>query len=388
MAETSTIEWTDATWTPIRARHRVTGEVGWHCEHASPGCSNCYSETFNELRLGTGLPFKPGHRGDVEHFLDEAMLLAPLRWRRSRRIFVCSITDLFGDWVSDAWIDRVFAVMALCSRHTFQVLTKRSARMRDYASRWFERLATGDVRVDHPTGPACFSDHVDWTILPSVLPNVWLGISAEDQRRADERVPDLLDTPAAVRFVSAEPLLGSIDLSTYFRDPNYHCPDCGGHLDMNDECPGWHEFGVPLRPHPGLDWVVVGGESGPDARPMHPDWARTLRDQCAAAGVPFLFKQWGAWKPICTMTEAESDTLYRSNRIAREGESQGTLDEFHGRTCRVPDLALGYGGATGFDAYRVVDGHGGMLMFRVGKAAAGRLLDGVEHDAMPEVGHG
>lgn len=141
MAERSKIEWTDASWNPIQA-HRTFepagryGKLGWHCEHVSEACCNCYAKGFNK-RLGTELDYKPGHRlspePDTEIFLDEKMLLAPLRWKRPRKIFVCSMTDLFGDWVEDEWLDRIFAVMALCPQHTFQLLTKRQARMRKYA---------------------------------------------------------------------------------------------------------------------------------------------------------------------------------------------------------------------------------------------------------------
>ena len=274
MGENSAIEWTDASWTPIRALNRVTGKVGWHCEHASPGCIHCYSETFNERRLGTGLPFKPGHRGNVEHFLDVKMLLAPLRWRRPRKIFVCSMTDLFGDWVPDAWIDRVFAVMALAPQHTFQVLTKRSARMRAYlqsgratpvgmeAMDITLHAHARDPRSSVGAGVKLTGDIAHLKVWP--LPNVWLGVSAEDQHRFDQRVADLYNTPAALRFFSFEPLLGEINAV--------------GPLSTG-------AFG----------WAIVGGESGPSARPMHPDWARSIRDQCAAAGVSFHFKQWGEW---------------------------------------------------------------------------------------------
>lgn len=131
MADNSAIEWTDATWNPVRARNLETGKVGWHCEHATTGCEFCYAEGFNK-RLGTGLAFKPGHRADIEIFLDEAMLTQPLRWKKPRRIFVGSMTDLFADFVPDEFIDRMFAVMALAPQHTFQLLTKRAARMREY----------------------------------------------------------------------------------------------------------------------------------------------------------------------------------------------------------------------------------------------------------------
>ena len=125
MADKSKIEWTDATWNPIRARNKATGKVGWHCEHATTGCQFCYAENFNQ-RLGTGLPFKPGHRDDIKLFLDEQILKQPLRWKRPRKIFVGSMTDVFADFIPDAWLDRMFAVMALSPEHTFQVLTKRA----------------------------------------------------------------------------------------------------------------------------------------------------------------------------------------------------------------------------------------------------------------------
>jgi protein gp37 len=163
----------------------------------------------------------------------------PLHWKKASRVFVNSMSDLFHEKVDDWWIDRIFAQMMNCPRHTFQILTKRAQRMRT----WCEELRQQGV-------------------MP--LENVWLGVSVENQRFADERIPLLLETPAAVRFISAEPLLGPIrTLATS-----------------------------------SLDWVIVGGESGPNARPMHPEWALSLRDQCASAGVPFFFKQWGSWLPI------------------------------------------------------------------------------------------
>jgi len=286
MGATSKIEWTEATWNPIRARNIRTGKVGWHCEHATTGCEHCYAEAINK-RLGTGLPFKPGHlqAGDIELFLDEAMLLAPLRWKKPRKIFVGSMTDLFASFVADAWLDRIFAVMALCPQHTFQVLTKRSMRMREYLSREDlpNRLAWEvTAKVMNAWRPGWKSEAVDGPYRSRAiaafakwpLPNLWLGVSAERQEEADERIPLLLQTPAAVRFLSAEPLLGPIDL-THTCMPGYSTT-----MSAN------------------LDWVIVGGESGSNARPMHPDWARSLRDQCAAAGVPFFFKQMTKKGPI------------------------------------------------------------------------------------------
>ncbi|MDG4903162.1 phage Gp37/Gp68 family protein [Mesorhizobium sp. WSM4962] len=351
MADKSAIEWTDATWTPIRARvweiqDDGSGKerIGWHCEHASEGCRFCYAEGFNR-RLGTGRDFKPGelyreekrgyNNGEVKLFLDDEMLTAPLRWKKPRMVFVCSMTDLFADFVPDEWVDRVFAVMALAPQHTFQVLTKRAARMRMYVS-GFEcdgarRLNVADAAgrmMEDGDNAHDYVANLDWP-----LKNVWLGVSAERQQEADERIPQLLATPAAIRFVSAEPLLGPLDISKYLR------PLC-------DRCPPWE---VPCRigcQHCArLDWVIVGGESGPEARPMHPAWARSLREQCANNRVSFFFKQWGAYRPL---TPAERNQACGATLIGKDPYDR--------------------------------DAH----VLRVGKKAAGRLLDGIEHNGMPE----
>jgi len=224
-------------------------------------------------KIGVRTGWHPKWTGDVrlvpEHLAD------PLRWRRPRKVFVNSMSDLFHEKLTNEEIAAVFGVMAAAPRHTFQILTKRAKRMRDWF-RWIERdgvsarepllsceLHAARHGVIFPTGtkPA-----LCWP-----LPNVWLGVSVEDQRRADERIPLLLETPAAVRFVSAEPLLGPVNLERYLP-----ClPPCGPPIDHG----------------PALSWVIVGAESGPGARPMQEDWARSIRDQCAAAGVAFHFKQ-------------------------------------------------------------------------------------------------
>mgnify|MGYP000706328432 CR=1 FL=1 len=278
MADKTGIEWTDATWNP------VTG-----CTEVSPGCDHCYAKTFAERFSG-----KPGHyfeRGfDVQ--LRPEKLDQPLRWRRPRRIFVNSMSDLFHDQVPDDYIARVFGVMNDAKRHTFQLLTKRHARMRSL-------LASAEFRyrVHHHSCEPCDRDGYAWWPLP----NVWLGVSTENQLWADIRIPALLDTPAAVRFISAEPLLGPIDLREYTSESlarrNYrgHNATCDG---RNGSCfVPWCKCDCHRKTFSTLGWVIVGGESGRGARPMHPDWARSLRDQCTAAGVPFLFKQWGEWTP-------------------------------------------------------------------------------------------
>lgn len=214
MGETSSIEWTDATWNP------VTG-----CTKVSPGCAHCYAETFAERFRGVqGHPFERG----FDLVLRPERLDAPLSWKRPRRIFVNSMSDLFHEDVPDRFIYAVFDTMRRAQWHQFQVLTKRPQRAAQMASR------------------------LPWP------PNVWLGTSIELQRWA-WRADAIRQVPAAVRFLSCEPLLGPLDLNLS-----------------------------------GIHWVIVGGESGPKARPMHPDWARGIRDQCLRVGVAFFFKQWGA----------------------------------------------------------------------------------------------
>jgi protein gp37 len=272
MSDRTGIEWTDATWNPIRG---IRGK--WSCVKVSPGCEHCYAEALN-VRFG-GPAYKVGAD---ELRLDEAILEQPLRWRRPRRIFVCSMTDLFEERSHVDWIARVFRVMAQARQHTFQVLTKRADRARDVLnSRHF--LAESD-------GP--------WP-----LRNVWLGVSAEDQQRADERIPDLLRTPAAVRWVSLEPLLGPIDLRHLVAAGTIFCG-----ADALDD-PGMGLFGTRL------DWVVVGGESGPGARPCDLAWIRSVRDQCRAAGVPCFVKQLGA-RPV-TSPEPGCDTDCKGHPIGK-----------------------------------------------------------------------
>ncbi len=378
MADASRIEWTDATWNPIRARNLVTGKLGWHCTHVSEGCRNCYAEPINR-RLGTGLEFKPQLLGrGLEVFLDEAMLRAPLRWKKPRRIFVGSMSDLFGEFVTDAMLDRIFAVMALCPQHTFQVLTKRAARMRRYVRELVDAPTWTDFAARERTLSAAIA--MGGQAVPATWPrwplqNVWKGVSAEDQAAADERIPELLRTPAAVRFVSNEPALGPVDytrLSTLqFR---------GAELlnALTGELTGL--FGDPCATELArLDLVIAGGESGPHARPMHPDWPRQIRDACAAAGTAFFFKQWGEWAPVCAIDD--TDRHYRPAPVRHPEAS---------RRCKVDQLVMHRDGRilrghemSTFEAYAV--GSGAMLTMRVGKKAAGRLLDGVEHNAMPAV---
>ena len=237
----SRIEWTDRTWNPL------TG-----CVKVSPGCDRCYAERFAERFRGVaGHPYEAGF--DLK--LRPERLEEPFRWRKPARVFVNSMSDLFQAGVPAQFIRRVFLTMGLAREHQFQVLTKRSGGMR----RHVRRLA------DWP--------FPDWCALPFPLKNVWLGVSVEDAPRKS-RIAHLRDTPAAVRFLSLEPLLEDV-----------------GDLDLG-----------------GIDWVIAGGESGPGARPMAPSWVRNARDQCVEAGVPFFFKQWGGPNKRVTGRELDGRT--------------------------------------------------------------------------------
>lgn len=349
MGAKSRIEWTDATWNPLRAR-RGDGKVGWHCEHVSEACRNCYAERLNRrgLAVGTGLRYVHQARASITPFVDQDTLLQPLRWKRPRRIFVCSMTDLFGEWHTDDDIERVFAVMALCPQHTFQVLTKRPARMAAHFENLHFRTEMVGIEAEQISGLDRFlpDDYRQprWT-LP--LPNVWLGVTAEDQATADERIPLLLRTPAAKRFVSAEPLLGPLDLRNYLRMPW-----------MPDRIVRPGSVPVEYMPVVGLDWVITGGESGLGARPSHPDWFRSLRDQCVDASVPFFFKQWGSW-------QNGSDEEWQGKIVLNDGRRGETPESF--------DLAT----REHWPEFRPC------YMSFVGKARAGRMLDGREWSRFP-----
>ncbi len=237
--------------------------------------------------------------GKVE-LSNHGQVIKPLSWRRPRRVFVNSMSDLFHESVPDAWIDRVFAVMALCPQHTFQVLTKRAGRMRDYLrvsgsnddpDAVHQRILTAayDLLSTKEEGDR-LQDLCEASDPPLPLSNLWLGVSVEDQARADERIPLLLETPAAVRWISAEPLLEDVNIVRYLWKMIV-----APHEELTDHMveQGWsHKGGQGDHPFP--DWVVIGGESGPRARRFNIEWARSLIDQCKDAGVPVFMKQIGA----------------------------------------------------------------------------------------------
>lgn len=402
----TSISWTGQTWNPV---------VG--CSIVSKGCTHCYAMGMAH-RLGS-MAKTPHYRGLTQkvngHPVWTGRIAAapdhiwqePLRRRKPTTWFVNSMGDLFHDDVPTELVDRVFAVMALCPRHTFQILTKRPDRMRRYLSDdhedtdLFERIADlGGRMVEDGDSAHDMLLGIDWP-----LPNVWLGTSVEDQATADCRIPLLLDTPAAVRWVSAEPLLGPVDISA-FLPGCYECSFCcgwrtgGDNSDIEERCHNcdWEGIAPEFCPecsaqlsqaicplcnanavlhHPDtitLDWVICGGESGPDARPMHPDWARTLRDQCAAAGIPFHFKQWGEWFPEFETPGIPFDDDPEQSRFrtcvwdvetAAWEETRGGWDDDH----------------DWYFADNYADPE--QPMIRIGRKAAGNLLDGVAHDAIP-----
>lgn len=332
MSDDTAIEWTDATWNP------VTG-----CDEVSDGCDNCYAKTLAERFRG-----KAGHyyESGFDLTLRPARLDQPLRWTRPRRIFVNSMSDLFHKDIPDEFVARVFAVMAASGRHTFQLLTKRHARMRALLSGddFRQEVSRRAWELKVPGTPAR---------TPWPLPNLWLGVSVEDQRWADIRIPALLDTPATVRWVSAEPLLGPLNLTPYLVSM-WTCPACKyeqGAWVGNTHCIrcGQRAYPPPYRQQ--VDWVVAGGESGRGARPMHPDWVRSLRDQCQHAGTPYLFKQWGEWAPV---------------------------DEDRPGVRSVHADGQGYGPSRSWS-----ESSGWQMMLRVGKKRAGRELDGRIWDEYP-----
>lgn len=275
------IEWTDATWNPTRG-----------CRRISPGCVNCYAEDVATRFCGPGLPYEGlitlGRWNGKARFVPDKLDL-PLRWRKSRRIFVNSMSDLFYDGFSDEQIDQVLAVMLLAPQHTFQVLTKRAERMARYLSDpgLYMRILAGPASELRQRMPRLMAIGIS---NPAAAPAkwIWWGVSVEDQQRADERIPHLLQTPAAVRFVSYEPALGPVNF---------------GLRPMRDGC------GPKPIKATGLDWLIVGGESGTGARPFDIAWAHAAVAQCRAAGVPVFVKQMGA-QCIATTPYMPRDAKY------------------------------------------------------------------------------
>lgn len=296
----SKIEWTDRTWNP------VTG-----CSEISEGCKNCFARRMaRRLKAMCQAKYKNGFKVTCHpESLDE-----PLKWKKPKKIFICSMGDLFHEDVPFEFINEIFYTIQDCPHHVFQILTKRPERMLKYFKEF---------------GPP--------------LPNVWLGVTVVNQPEANEKIPVLLRTPAAVRFVSIEPMLGAIE----FDDGHYS--DCdlynGWGCDCDTSDKGWLEM---------LDWVIVGGESGSGARPMHSDWARDVIKQCKEAGISVFFKQWGEWLPSDYRSfEEVQKEKHKYTGVARDDIKPLSADKIR-------------------------------MMYRIGKAKAGSLLDGKEYKEFPE----
>jgi protein gp37 len=354
------ILWCDETWNPLRG-----------CSHVSAGCDHCWAARMATRHESN--PLTPQFRGFARagHWTGKVALIErelekPLHWRKPKRIAVGLMGDLFR--LPDADIDRMFATMAICQQHTFLLLTKQAKRMYEYIASAGNRLgalfkfdmivarmapvkkvaAVKRIRV------LSFEDSI--LPMPWPLSNVHLGVSAENQETLNERVPWLLKTPAAYRWLSLEPLLGPVDLSRRMpcscafpvRPNQQQCLVCSG----------------TGADHPHLDHVVVGGESGPGARPMHPAWVRQVRDQCQAAGVPFTFKQWGEWAPC----EPGQDSVLAQGAV--KDQSLGP-ERVHWLYQDGRHVAVGEGA-------ELPDSEA--LTMRVGRNASGRLIDGREWD--------
>ena len=321
MAENTKIEWTDHTFNPWEG-----------CQKVGPGCDHCYAETRNaRFAGGTAINWGPGAPRRRTSASNWAL---PKRWNaqsdtfmaqhgRRQRVFCASLADVFDNAVPVPWRQDLFDLIRRCENLDFLLLTKRVGNVRGMLA-----------NLAHGNDP-------DLSLLDMMPPpNVWIGATIVNQAEADRDIPKLLAVPAAKRFLSIEPLLGPVDLN-YVRQ----------RIQAQRS-----QLARAINGETWLDWIIVGGESGPGARPIHPDWARSIRDQCAAAGVPFLFKQWGEWRP---MTHADLTTLPASTpmgAVKRSGELLRPFCENDAPFAR---------------------------MVRVGKAAAGRLLDGRTHDGFP-----
>ena len=316
------IEWAEEVWNPI------TG-----CSPISEGCQNCYAK-----RMATRLKGRFGYPKDEPFSVTfhQDKLDQPLKWKKPRMIFVCSMGDLFHKNVLIEHMVSILRTAIKTPQHKFLILTKRPSSMEFF-----------------------FNFVVGQGVIPSIPPWIWLGISAENQQRADERIPILLQIPAAKRFVSIEPMLGPVDLRR-IKNKGDEIDCLSGYVDENDG------DGCFRRQYEKLDWVILGGESGPGARPVHPDWVRFARDQCQAARAPFFFKQWGEW-------HSNSGGYYNLKNVALFNKEQNEETPIYLRDLEPSRR-------DNWDEFFSGDTH----MYKVGKKAAGRLLDGREWNERPE----
>jgi protein gp37 len=318
----SKIEWTGQTW-----------NVGTGCTKIASECKNCYAIPMSHRLAGIKATAKK-YEGVTEKTsggklnftgkvnFDEEALLKPLKRKKPTTYFVNSMSDLFHEGVTFQQIDKMFAVMALCPQHTFQILTKRADRMREYFT-----FGTGSITISEANIIGILKEKDESFIKTFKFPleNVWLGVSGGTQASANKLIPDLLACPAKVRFLSCEPLLENIELGERLIKYDHNGNEVKAFRNYLEE---------------GIHWVIVGGESGHGARPTHPDWVRSIRDQCEQRGTAFFFKQWGEWLPVCQNIEYEN--IYKVKEI------------------------------------------NGFNYCKVGKHASGRLLDGVEYNEMPQ----
>ena len=387
MGENSKIEWTHHTFNPWRG-----------CTKVSAGCANCYAERDSKRNPGVlGIWGSQGTRVVAS----EAMWAQPRKWNRQaheagerRRVFCASLADVFEDWWGDA-------------RDSSGNVVRSGAWCPDLGYGSYDPVTLSQIR-DRLGRLIVGTPYLDWLLLTkrpenaldmmadtmfgvrpdgsvALPPNVWIGTSVEDQATADERIPHLLRIPAAQRFVSMEPLLGPVDLGA-IPSGSPRCEHCGQIPTVDALAPSVGEWcecceeGAEPLCWERIDWVIVGGESGPNARPMHPDWARDLRDRCVSQDVPFFFKQWGEWQSIDQLGPDGSDPLYRSNIVASLPHNQPVFDELYGRTCKVPSRPVDHHGGKSWGR---PDDRPAYLTFRVGKQSAGRLLDGRTWDEVP-----
>lgn len=389
MADATAIEWCDSTFNPWMG-----------CTKVSPACDNCYAAVSTPARTmeivwGPGQPRRrTAPRNWTQPLAWDRALFMECRecgWRAEvdrshqkcgrchaganslqearRRVFCASLADVFDNEVDPAWRRDLFKLIAETPNLDWLLLTKRVGNVL--------RLVKEIADLPRPGSHAGDLLAHQWR-SGNPPKNVWLGITVCDQKEANRDIPKLLAVHAAKRFLSMEPLLGPVDLTridVFGGDAEIY-PLKGTTDCVNDE-------GEPTEDVPALDWVIVGGESGHGARPMHPDWARSLRDQCAEAGVPFVMKQWGEWVPISQLTEAQDRALWRSRVIAKPHEDQTNIDDVYGRVCTVKSAVMHLDGSLHHFLEPNAFSAGAMTMYQTGKKAAGRLLDGRTWDGVP-----
>jgi len=335
--ENSKIEWTDNTENIIR----IKGSRAFYCTKVSPGCKNCYAETMSKRLAGIGhdavtYEYKVS-RNTPELELREDVMRGWAQRKHPKKLFVSSMTDVFGEFVPDIWVYKILDAMIAASLQTFQVLTKRATRMKELVNAYCERKVI--------------------THLPD---NIWLIVSVEDQHYANERIPELLKTNCSIRGLSIEPLLGPVDLTKISLDTP---------VPTNINCLTGDEFHFMEFRMRHIDWVITGGESGHGARPMHPDWVREIRDNCREYGTAFFFKQWGEWVPI--EESAQPPFFNYQNGTVADGHELLSIEEMENSKRWDPGW------------WCIEESEEPCLFERVGKKKAGNLLDGVTYEAFP-----